>query len=96
MPSGDGLTKKLAGFYAALYYESLPPAVVDRAKYFCLDYLGVALRGSRTASSLSMQRAVKVLSADGGSVIMGTPLSASPEYAALANGTAAHSLESRP
>ena len=93
MPSGDGLTKKMAGFYAALDYESLPPTVVDRAKYFCLDYLGVALRGSRTASSLSMQRAVKVLSADGGSVIMGTPLSASPEYAALANGTAAHSLE---
>ena len=93
MPNGNGLTKTLAKFYAALDYESLPPQVVDRAKYFCLDYLSVALRGSRTPSSLTMQRAVKALSANGSSVVMGTSHSASPEYAALANGTAAHSLE---
>ena len=93
MPNGNGLTKTLAKFYAALDYESLPPQVVDRAKYFCLDYLSVELRGSRTPSSLTMQRAVKALSANGSSVVMGTSHSASPEYAALANGTAAHSLE---
>ena len=40
-----------------------------------------------------MQRVVKTLSDNGASVIMGTSLRAAPEYAALANGTAAHSLE---
>ena len=90
---GNGLTIKLASFYTALDYEALSPQVVDRAKYFCLDYLGVALRGSRTPSSTAMQQVVKTLSPGGDSVIMGTSFRASPEYAALANGTAAHSLE---
>ena len=90
---GDGLTRKLAKFYSGLDYESLPPLVVDRAKYVCLDYLGVAIRGSTTLSSAVMQETVKALSRDGESVIMGTSLRAAPEYAALANGTAAHSLE---
>ena len=89
----NGLTHDLANFYATLDYENLPPEAVDRAKYFCLDYLSVAIRGSQTASSVAMQQVVKALSHDGDSVIMGTPLSASPEYAALANGTAGHSLE---
>jgi 2-methylcitrate dehydratase PrpD len=96
MASGDGkdgLTKRLAGFFSTLDYESLSPEVVDRAKYFCLDYLTVAIRGSITPSSAAMQQAVKGLSANGDSVIMGTSLRAAPEYAALANGTAAHSLE---
>ena len=91
--AGDGLTDRLASFYSALDYESLSPQVVDRAKYFCLDYLAVAFRGSRTPSSAAMQRVVKTLSDNGASVIMGTSLRAAPEYAALANGTAAHSLE---
>ncbi len=89
----NGLTQKLANFYASLEYENLPPQVVDRAKYFCLDYLAVAIRGSKTPSSAAMQRAVKALSHNGDSVIMGTSLHAAPEYAALANGAAAHSLE---
>ena len=90
---GNGLTRKLADFYVNLDYENLPPQVIDRAKYFCLDYLGVVMRGSQTPSSNSMQRVVKGLSRDGDSILMGTSLRAAPEYAALANGTAAHSLE---
>ena len=44
--NGGGLTTTLASFYSGLGYEDLSPQVVDRAKYFCLDYLGVAIRGS--------------------------------------------------
>ena len=91
--AGDGLTVKLADFYSGLDYESLAPEVVDRAKYFCLDYLAVAIRGSITPSSLAMQRTVRALSPNGESVVSGTSQRAAPEYAALANGTAAHSLE---
>ena len=96
MPSvqdGNGLTRKLANFYSELDYEDLSPQVVDRAKYFCLDYLGVAIRGSITPSSVSMRQALKTLSADGESVVMGTSMRTAPQYAALGNGTAAHSLE---
>ena len=91
--NGNGLTNTLAAFYSALGYEDLSPQVVDRAKYFCLDYLGVAIRGSTTPSSRAIHGAVRVLSPNGDSVVMGTSMRASPEYAALANGAAAHSLE---
>ena len=89
----DGLTHKLANFYSTLEYENLSPQVIDNAKYFCLDYLSMAMRGATTPSSITMQRVVKSLSHNGDSIIMGTGIRAAPEYAALANGTAAHSLE---
>ena len=91
--AGTGLTERLATFYNGLDYEDLSPETVDRAKYFCLDYLSVAIRGSITPSSEAMRRVLKPLTHDGDSVVMGTGLRASPEYAALANGTSAHSLE---
>ena len=90
---GNGLTRKLSDFYASLDYEDLTPQVVDRAKYYCLDYLTVASRGSQVPSSVAMRNALKTLGTVGDSVVMGTSLRASPDYAALANGTAAHSLE---
>ena len=88
-----GLTRQLSKFYSGLEYENLSPQVIDRAKYLCLDYLSMAVRGSETPSSVTMRQVVKSLSGNGDSVIMGTSVKASPEYAALANGTAAHSIE---
>ena len=57
--AGTGLTERLATFYNGLDYESLSPETVDRAKYFCLDYLSVAIRGAITPSSEAMRRALK-------------------------------------
>ena len=45
------VTQQLAEFVVSTPLSSLPEEVVDRAKYFVLDYLGVALRGSRVDSS---------------------------------------------
>lgn len=89
----EGVTRNVAKFYAELDYESLSPQTVDNAKYFCLDYLAMALRGASSDSSLVMQRGVSALTGAGDSLIMGTSQKATPQYAALANGTAAHSLE---
>jgi 2-methylcitrate dehydratase PrpD len=88
-----GLTRKLVQFYSGMEYARLPAEVVDKAKYVCLDYLSVCLRGSITPSSDAVIRVVKSLSPGGKSVIMGTTLRANPEYAALANGVSAHSLD---
>lgn len=78
----------------ALRFGHLPGAVVDRTKYLLLDYLGVAARGALSDSSVPVQRVVKRMGkTGGGSVIIGTGITADPPYAALANGTAAHSLE---
>ena len=88
-----GITQRLAGFAANLSYEDLPPEVVDRAKYLCLDFAGVALRGSTTPSGQAVARAIERGGRTGPSVIIGTKQRALPEYAALANGISFHSIE---
>ena len=93
MTSQDGLTRRLARFYSELDYEQLSPEVVDLAKYFCLDYLAVAIRGSITPSARTMVDALGRLNSAPVAPVAGTAQRFSPEYAALANGTAAHSLE---
>ena len=67
----EGVTRNVAKFYAELDYESLSPQTVDNAKYFCLDYLAMALRGASSDSSLVMQRGVSALTGAGDSLIMG-------------------------
>ena len=93
MASQDGLTRRLARFYSELDYEQLSPELVDLAKYFCLDYLAVAIRGSITPSATTMVDALRKLGSAPVAPVAGTSQRLSPEYAALANGTAAHSLE---
>ena len=87
------ITQSLAKFSADLTYEDLPPEVVDWAKYLCLDFAGVTLNGSTTPSAKSVVRAIEGIQRPGQSVIIGTPSRALPEYAAMANGTAFHSIE---
>ena len=89
-----GITRELVEFCASVKYENLSSEIVDRVKYHCLDFLGVASRGSLVESSKAVYRLVKDigLSPEGAAVI-GTDMRAAPQYAALANGTSAHSLE---
>lgn len=77
-----------------LNYDALTDDVVDRVKYLVLDFIGVAARGALSESSGPVQK--YILNFDrhrDGAVVIGTHLKASPAYAAMANGTAAHSLE---
>jgi len=87
------LTRQLATFCHTLRYEDLPPAVIDRAKYFFLDYLGVAVRGSLSDSSQPLYQLTSALGATGTATVLGRREKAAFPYAALANGTSAHSLE---
>jgi len=89
-----GITRELVEFCADLKYEDLPQEAVAKVKYHCLDFLGVAARGSLVDSTRTMYRFITDVGLNPeGSVIMGTGLRAAPQYAALANGTSAHSLE---
>lgn len=87
------LTRHLAAFCHNLRYDSLPPEVIDRAKYFFLDYLGVAVRGSLSDSSQPLYRLASGVAAPGAGTVLGRQEKTAFPYAALANGTAAHSLE---
>jgi len=87
-------TKTLAANCMNIEFESLPESTIDRAKYFLLDYIGVAARGALSDSSKMVHTLLTDLNpVDKGVVIIGTTLKSSPAYAAIANGAASHSLE---
>jgi 2-methylcitrate dehydratase PrpD len=86
-------TRALAAFSVELQFDDLPGEVIQRTKDLMLDFLGVALRGATTESAATMARVVAELSPDGASTVIGYPESASPQYAALVNGTSSHSIE---
>jgi 2-methylcitrate dehydratase PrpD len=89
-----GITRELVEFCASLKYEDIPRETVDRVKYHCLDFLGLAIRGSIVESSKAVYRLVGDIGlSPEGTVIIGTDMRAALQYAALANGTSAHSLE---
>ena len=87
-------TSELVQRCQAIEFQNLPPEVVDRAKYLLLDYLGVAGRGALSDSAVAARKMVANLeSVSKGAAVIGTKQSASPPYAALLNGIAAHSIE---
>jgi 2-methylcitrate dehydratase PrpD len=88
------ITRKLVDFCQGINYTDLPPEVIDRTEYLTLDFLGVASRGSMVESTKAMYGLVRDLGLDPkGGVVIGTGMRAPYQYAALANGTSAHSLE---
>jgi 2-methylcitrate dehydratase PrpD len=89
----DTITQTLVFFSHALNSKDLGSEVVERTKYLLLDYLGVAIAGSLTESSQPVYRMLANSPSSGPCTVIGTASQASPEHAALANGTAAHSLE---
>lgn len=87
-------TRRLAQKCFDLKFDRLPEEVVDRAKYFFLDFVGVAARGALSDSSVPVQNLFRTIGMrDDGAVVIGTDQKLEPPYAALANGTAAHSIE---
>jgi len=89
-----GITQELARYCHGLRFQQLPEEVVDRVKYFFLDFIGVACRGSQEDSSKSVYRFIRGLGhGHRKGVIIGTKERAPHLYSALANGTSAHAIE---
>jgi 2-methylcitrate dehydratase PrpD len=86
-------TRDLVEFLHPLQARSLPAEVLDRARYFLVDYLAVALRGSREESAQAVQRMVQRIGANGCATVIGTRMRTIPGFAAMANGAAAHGIE---
>ena len=86
-------TRDLVDFLHALGPKSLPAEVLDRARYFLVDYLAVAIRGSREESAQAVQRMVQRIGANGCATVIGTRMRTIPGLAAMANGASAHGIE---
>lgn len=89
----DPITRTLVSYSHALNSKNLGSEVVERTRYLLLDYLGVAIAGSLTESSQAVYRMLARSASPGPCTVLGTASRTSPESAALANGTAAHSVE---
>lgn len=89
-----GVTQELSKYCSNLTFGQLPQEVVDRVKYFFLDFIGVACRGFMENSSKSMLRFImETQTGNQAGVIIGTNKNAPFSYAALANGTSGHAIE---
>jgi 2-methylcitrate dehydratase PrpD len=92
-PPEPAITRELVAYLSALRPGDLSAEVVDRVKYLLLDYLGVALRGSRAESSQPVYAMIDRIGAPGPCAIAGVNRRVLAIHAALANGTAAHAIE---
>jgi 2-methylcitrate dehydratase PrpD len=86
-------TRELVDFLHGLNPEHQPAEVLDRARYFLLDYLAVTIRGSHEESARAVQRMVQRIGANGCATVIGTRMRSVPTLAAMANGSAAHGIE---
>src|SRR5882762_8050605 len=87
------ITRTLVQFSHALSRKDFGGSVLLKARYLLLDYLGAAIAGSQTESSQAVYRMLTRSASTGPCTVIGTVSRTSPEYAALANGTAAHGVE---
>lgn len=83
---------ELATFCADIRWDALPAAARERTKELVLDLIGVALRGSSAESSRAVQAFIATQPA-GNATVLGADRAAGAPWAALANGTGAHSTE---
>src|SRR5215204_6242559 len=89
----SGATERVASFIAATRLESLPPDAGPKAKKAIADTLAAILSGVGSEVSAPLLRYVEATHASGAVPILGTGITASPETAALVNGTFGHALD---
>lgn len=89
----EPITRTLVHFCHGLDAKDFSASVFERTKSLLLDYLGVAVAGSLAESSEPVHRMLARSAPGGPCTVIGTASHAPAEYAALANGTAAHSVE---
>jgi 2-methylcitrate dehydratase PrpD len=91
--NGPSVIERLASFACEESFAKLPEATVRAARRAILDTLGVMVAGSRESTAARVRTLIQHRGASDEATIVGTPLRASIEDAALANGVAAHALD---
>jgi 2-methylcitrate dehydratase PrpD len=91
----NDVTHTIVEYSLGLSHESIPQQVIEKAKHLFLDYLGVALGGHRVESTPDVLSAVRELSrgSNGCATVLGITERFPSHYAALVNGTLAHSMD---
>ena len=90
------VSDRLCEYAVSLRLDDIPPEVIQRTKQLFLDFLACALGGHETAEStgpVTKGVANLVRGARGTCTVIGEPDTYPPHYAALLNGTYAHSMD---
>lgn len=85
--------EQLVDFCLGLSWEQLPEPVRTRTRELVLDHCGVALAALDADSSRALGEALKPIGSRGSVTVIGWEGGWQPEWACLANGTLAHTLE---
>jgi len=91
--SADGLTRALAGYASSLRFEDIPEDVRTIVKHCVLDWLGVALAGSREDAGRIVREEAREQGGSPQASIIGDDMRTNVGQAALVNGTASHALD---
>jgi 2-methylcitrate dehydratase PrpD len=83
----------LSAYMSAAGTRALPTEAAEHAKHHLLDTLASMISGSELLPGQAAQRYIRTHGGKGAATIAGTPLTAAPADAALANGVMAHADE---
>ena len=88
-----GITQEIASYVAGTRYRDIPSDVIQLARGFILDGLGVALAGSTDECARIVQRQIRQMGGSAECSVLGTSVLAPAAKAALANGVAGHAMD---
>ena len=88
-----GLTENIARFIFQTTYENIPATAIAQSKKSITDTFAVILAGANSEVTPHLTSYVQISSGMGSIPILGTRLTASPEVAAMVNGTFGHALD---
>ena len=88
-----GLTESIAAFIADTRIEDAPQGADEKGKKVLADTFAAILAGAGSEVAEPLRRYLTCAAAKGKSPILGTALTASPEAAAMVNGTFGHALD---
>ena len=88
-----GLTQEVASFVHKTSYRDIAPEVIDRARGFILDGLGVIVAGSTEKGSRILHDYLRRMAGVGEATVLGARFGAPAAKAALANGASGHAMD---
>ena len=93
MTAVTGSTEAIAQFICSTSLADLPAEAVDRSKKAIADTFAAILAGAGSEVAEPLRRYMRAGSESGASPVLGTGIAATPETAALVNGTFGHALD---
>lgn len=90
---GEPVSKIIADFIVAFDLKNAPPLAIERSRTAFVDTVGVMLAGSQLPPAGIVGEFIQVTASAPTATIVGHPLRAAPQLAALANGVAGHDMD---